>query len=101
MNLFRIALRLYVRESIPEGIDGTADTSDESLKADKKAAKKEAKKLNAIYEKAEQNKKQRPTICTASVVGSMTVCVANERSVTISTQAVVGSSMSTAERNGS
>ena len=48
---------LYVRESIPEGIDGTADTSDESLKADKKAAKKEAKKLNAIYEKAEQNKK--------------------------------------------
>lgn len=34
---------LYVRESIPEGIDGTADTSDESLKADKKAAKKEAK----------------------------------------------------------
>lgn len=48
---------LYVRESIPEGIDGTADTSDESLKADKKAAKKEAKKLNAIYEKAELNKK--------------------------------------------
>ena len=48
---------LYVRESIPEGIDGTADTSDESLKADKKAAKKEAKKLNASYEKAEQNKK--------------------------------------------
>lgn len=34
-----------------EGIDGTADTSDESLKADKKAAKKEAKKLNAIYRK--------------------------------------------------
>ena len=27
------------------------------MKADKKAAKKEAKKLNAIYEKAEQNKK--------------------------------------------
>ena len=25
---------LYVRESIPEGIDGTADTSDESLKAE-------------------------------------------------------------------
>ena len=34
---------LYVRESIPEGIDGTADTSDESLKADKKAAKKKQK----------------------------------------------------------
>ena len=33
----------YVRESIPEGIDGTADTSDESLKADKKAAKKKQK----------------------------------------------------------
>ena len=48
---------LYVRESIPEGVDGTDDTSDESLKADKKAAKKEAKKLNASYEKAEQNKK--------------------------------------------
>ena len=30
---------LYVRESIPEGIDGTADTSDESLKADKKKQK--------------------------------------------------------------
>ena len=42
--------------------------------------------------------RKRPTICTASVVGSMTVCVANERSVTISTQAVVGSSMSTAEK---
>ena len=41
---------LYVRESIPEGIDGTADTSDESLKADKSAAKKEAKKLNNIKE---------------------------------------------------
>ena len=49
---------LYVRESIPEGVDGTADTSDESLKADKKAAKKEAKKLNASYEKAQQNKKE-------------------------------------------
>ena len=49
---------LYVRESIPEGVDGTADTSDESLKADKKAAKKEAKKLNASYEKAQQNKKK-------------------------------------------
>ena len=48
---------LYVRESIPEGVDGTADTSDESLKADKKAAKKEAKKLNASYEKAQQDKK--------------------------------------------
>jgi len=34
---------LYVRESIPEGIDGTVDTSDESLKADKKAAKKKQK----------------------------------------------------------
>lgn len=42
--------------------------------------------------------RKRPTICTASVVGSMTVCAANERSVTISTQAVVGSSMSTAEK---
>ena len=49
---------LYVRESIPEGVDGTADTSDESLKADKKVAKKEAKKLNASYEKAQQNKKE-------------------------------------------
>ena len=48
---------LYVRESIPEGVDGTTDTSDESLKADKKAAKKEAKKLNASYEKAQQDKK--------------------------------------------
>ena len=48
---------LYVRESIPEGVDGTADTSDESLKADKKAAKKEAKKLNASYEKAKHDKK--------------------------------------------
>lgn len=49
---------LFVREAIPEGIDGTADTSDEALKADKKAAKKEAKKINASYEKAELTKKE-------------------------------------------
>ena len=49
---------LYVREAIPEGVDGTADTSDEVVKADKKAAKKEAKKFNAVYEKTEQNKKE-------------------------------------------